>query len=142
MKMIIEETINNIIEIDKLETVIEIADFDVGLRQLLEAQQSRTLIAIADVTLADADATIQFIDANGTNRVVNLPTPSVSNHGFVIINTSTGDYTLTVMSGVITLGVINPGGGIGWFLSNGLTWAKAGGGGGGGYDILEVQVFL
>jgi len=135
MKLIVQENVNNAIEIAKLTTVLEIADFDVGLRQLLEAQQSRTIIATDNITLEDSDTSIQFIDCNGANRIVNLPTASIDNHGFIIVNTTASVYTVTVMSGVETLGIIPPNGGIGWFLSNGTVWIKGGGGGSVGLDL-------
>ena len=131
MKLIIQETINNLVEIEKLETIIRIADFDVGLRQMLEAEQSRTITADGDITLTDTDVVIQFIDPNGADRNINLPTPSINNHGFIIINTAAINTTkqLIVYSGVTELGRVPPNGGIGWFISSGLAWSKGGVGG-------------
>lgn len=127
MRLIVEETVGQVTEVEILTTILQIADFDAGLRMMLEAEQSQTTQASGDITLTDSSKTIQFIDPNGANRIVNLPSTSVNNHGFVIVN-SGSSYTLTVKSGSTTLGTVQAGGGIGWFLSNGTEWIKAGGG--------------
>jgi len=136
MKLYVEETIGNVVEVESLITILEIADFDAGLRQMLEAEQSDTISAGSDITLTDNNKVIQFINPNGADRNVYLPTASINNHGFVIINTAASSYTLTVLSGTTTLGVIQADSGIGWFISNGIVWK----GEGGGSSTVEVVI--
>ena len=140
MKLVIQEAVNNLVEIEKLETIIRIADFDVGLRQMLEAEQSRTFVAIEDITLTDDDVVIQFIDPGGADRDVFLPAVSINNHGYIILNIADNEEFLYIYSGATKLGEIEPYSGIGWFVSNGIEWVYAGGGSesGGGGDTYQM----
>lgn len=140
MKLVIQEAVNNLVEIEKLETIIRIADFDVGLRQMLEAEQSRTFVAIGNVTLTDDDVVIQFIDPGGANRDVFLPSAGINNHGFIILNVADAEEYLYIYSGATKLGEVAPYSGIGWFVSNGLEWVLAGGSSqsGGGGDTYQM----
>ena len=66
----------------------------------------------ADRTLLDADTPIQRLDCNGAGRIVKVPTVNaVENHIFFIVNSSAGNYSITLKSndGATTLATINKG---------------------------------
>jgi hypothetical protein len=60
----------------------------------LIALNSNTETLAADLVLTDADAPLQFLDAGGTARAIELPAEDGTNHLFVIVNT--GGESLTV----------------------------------------------
>lgn len=127
MKLVITETIDNVVEIKTLETIINIADFDVGLRQMLEAEQSTTITATGNIILTDSDKVIQIINPGGVSRDITLPAVSINNHGFLFINTASGETELLIIkssSGSIIASVYRSG--AGWFLSSGISWYSAG----------------
>jgi len=127
MKLVVTETVSNMVEVEKLETILQITDFDAGLRQMLEAEQSNTTTATDDIVLTDADKVIQIIDPGGASRNVTLPAESVNNHGYLIYNIGdTAVETLIIKDDAGgAVGTVYPGG-AGWFTSNGAIWKSAG----------------
>lgn len=125
MKLYVEETIGNVVEVESLTTILEIADFDAGLRQMLEAEQSAITTASSNLTLDNDDKTIQFIDPAGSNRTVTLPSASIDNHGFIIKNTADAWEILTIYSGATLLCTVHKGE-MAWLLSNGSSWYLGG----------------
>lgn len=88
----------------------------------------------ADRELTDADTPIQRLDCNGADRVVKVPMGAVSNHLFLVINTTgAGAWTLSVKSndGATTHQVLHPGSS-GLFVPNGN----------GGYLPISVDLSL
>jgi hypothetical protein len=126
MKLVIEETVNNAVEVEKLQTIIDIADFDVGLRQMLEAEQSNTTTATGNIVLTDSDKVIQIIDPDGSDRDVTLPAESIDNHGYLLFNVGDGGEIITVKDDAGTEVSKLYAGGVGWFISNGVAWKSAG----------------
>jgi hypothetical protein len=122
LKMKITETIGNGVTIREKINKFTLADYEIGLRQMLEASSSRTLTATDDVVLTDSSTVIQLIDPGGADRDVELPAEGVSNHGFLIINTADADETITVKNDAGTIVGYVGRGGTGWFVSNGVTW--------------------
>ncbi len=51
MKLVVTETINNMVEVEKLETILEIADFDVGFAMLKHAVHHHN--RIGNISLTD-----------------------------------------------------------------------------------------
>ena len=127
MQLTIEDTFYETLEIYDTETVLGMADFDVGLRQKLEASESTTTTATDAITLMDTDTVIQLIDPGGSDRIVTLPAESTDNHGYLIFNTADADgEELTVKNdGGSTLATVYRNG-AGWFVSNGTNWKSAG----------------
>lgn len=126
MKLIIEDTFYETLEIYDTETIMEMSDFDVGLRQMLEASESTTTTATGTITLTDDSKVIQFIDPGGANRDVVLPAESTDNHGFLIFNTADAAENLVVKNdGGTEEGTVYQGG-AGWFVSNGSAWESVG----------------
>lgn len=142
MKLIIEDSVDTITEIEVVQTILEIADFDVGKSFMLEADQSKTIVATGDIYLVDTDPPQLFIDPNGASRNVYLPSPTINNHGYIIVNTADNDAELLIVfSGDLELKSVQAFGGIGWFLSNGSYWVHAGGGGDSGEAGTTYQLF-
>lgn len=125
MKLIVEETIGNLVEVEKLVTILEIMDFDAGLRQMLEAEQSNTMLATGNITLTDSDKVIQFVDPGGSDREIALPTVSINNHGFLIKNTADAWEKLTVKSGSTVLCTLHKAE-MAWVISSGTVWNLGG----------------
>lgn len=125
MKLIVEETIGNVVEVEKLTTILQIADFDVGLRQMLEAVQSNTTIATGNITLTDSSKVIQLINPNGADRTITLPAESMNNHGFLFFNTASTNLLVIKNDAGGAIGTVYPNG-AGWFISNGVNWESAG----------------
>lgn len=79
-------------------------------RTLLEAASTNVETLSANKTLTDADLPLQYLAAGGSNRDITLPALAAANHHFVIVNTTSVTYTLTVKTpGAVTLAVIQPG---------------------------------
>lgn len=65
----------------------------------------------ATKTLANSDVPLQRLNCNGANRIVKMPTEdAVGNNPFLIINSSSGSYVITIQNnaGSITLAKIAP----------------------------------
>ena len=87
-----------------------------------EAGNAETTTATGNITLADSNAKIQYINCNGADRDVTMPAEAATNHEFVIVNTSGADYVLTVKDdGGGTLCIIDQNE-TGALFSNGSAW--------------------
>jgi hypothetical protein len=83
---------------------------------------SNTESLSANKTLVSTSSQYQFLDPNGANRDVTLPT-AATNMLFIISNTSTGIYSLTVKnSGGTAQGNPIAAGVISGFYYNGTSW--------------------
>lgn len=127
MELKITETIGDAIEIQKNVMTVEIADYEIGLRQMLEAEQSTTTTATDNITLTDTSNVIQVIDPGGASRTVTLPAESADNHGFLIFNVADGlNETLEIEDdSAVGIATVYPGGAA-WIISNGSAWKSAG----------------
>lgn len=125
LELKITQTIGDTIEITKNVMTVSIADYEIGLAQMLEAEQSNTTTATGDITLTDSDKVMQFIDPGGSDRNVTLPAESIDNHGFLIVNTADADETITVKDDAANIIGYVGWTGIGWFVSNGSAWEAA-----------------
>jgi len=66
--------------------------------------ERESTLMVGDLTLYDSDVKYQFLDPDSTGRIVTLPAEAVTNHSFVIINTSGNiweDITVKNDAGVI-----------------------------------------
>jgi len=127
MKLIIEDSVDTITEIEVVQTILEIADFDVGKSFMFGADQSNIIVAGGNITLENTNSSLLFIDPNGTSRNIYLPLPAIDNHGFLIFNTADVDGELlhVICEGFGEIGTVYRGG-AGWFVSSGLVWKSAG----------------
>lgn len=121
MKLIIEEAVSNVVEVQKTVTNLTIAPFDIGLKKLIQVSDSRTISLSDDLTLTDSDYTVQFIDPGGADRNIALPSVGSGNHAFFIVNTADADENLNIKSGSTTLETLAQGQSA-MFISNGATW--------------------
>jgi len=126
MELKITQTIGDTIQIEKNVMTVTISDYEIGLRQMLEAEQSNTTTATDNITLTDSDTVIQVIDPGGADRTVTLPAESLDNHGFLIFNSADADEDLNVVDDASAALATVYQGGAGWFVSNGSSWKSAG----------------
>lgn len=126
MEIVIDESVDQVIELTEIETIVEVADFDLGLRQMLEAEQADTVICTGTLTLDDSYNVILLIDPGGAARTVVLPPEDSANHGFLVFNTGEGSEILTFQNDASDeIAKVYPDG-AGWFVSNGSVWKSAG----------------
>jgi hypothetical protein len=69
----------------------------------------------------NGDGAYQSLNPNGANRTVNLPAVGVDNHPYLLINSATATYTINILSGSVSVCVLQPGDAL-ILLSNGSTW--------------------
>lgn len=121
MKLIIEEAVSNVVEVQKTVTNLTIAPFDIGLKKLIQVSDSRTISLSDNLTLTDSDYTVQFVDPGGADRNIALPSVGSGNHAFFVVNTADADENLNIKSGSTTLETLAQGQSA-MFISNGATW--------------------
>ena len=90
------------------------------MRALPLGYYSNTETLAAAKTLVDSDKILQYLDAGGSARDVNLPAEADTNHMFIIVNT--GGETLTVKDDTPATVTTILAGAIAILVSDGTTW--------------------
>lgn len=90
-------------------------------KMFLSPATANTQVLTGDLTLTDDSPQIQYLDANGANRNINLPAVANTNHIFFIYNSASPAFNLVVKSGATTVATIAQGQS-GLIFSNGVTW--------------------
>lgn len=119
MKLTITQTVNNVrVTMDK-----KVIHIDKNLPvQFAPASSSNSEVLLTTRNLTDDDLFTQFFNPSGANRDVVLPDESYRNHAFIITNTASATYLLTVKDfALATVGTIAAGESR-FFISDGLKW--------------------
>jgi len=109
-------------DINNLQTALEALAY----AALNQANFANTQTLSANKTLTDDDAVLQFLNPNTADRDVSLPTLADTNHIHAVMNTSGGNYLLTVKNSGGTVIRIVPPGKMYFFVSDGNQWVSVG----------------
>jgi len=101
------------------------SDFLAGVLGL--AKSASTIVMADDLDLVDTDPCLQFLDPDGTPRIVKLPVEADTNHAYVIVNTGTASITVNANDDSLVIAISS--GQARLLISDGSTWVVLSGGG-------------
>lgn len=112
-------------------------------KMFLSPAMANTQVLTGDLTLTDESPEIQYLDANGASRNINLPAVANTNHIFFIYNSASSAFNLVIKSGVTIIVTLTQGQSA-LVMSNGVTWISFSGGGsvGGLTKIATVSLSI
>ncbi len=119
----------DIAEAKDYEELATFAEFirDFGAKPAVASWSANTETLSTDKTLLDIDATLQFLDPNGADRIIILPSPTTISPFFIIRNTGRtaagADLLVETATGAPIIRVAD--GGVAWMVTNGVEWVEA-----------------
>lgn len=111
-------------DVNELQDAIEAIETQLLTSNLIGAYNTTKSLSATE-TLTDASSPLQYLNPNSADRIVELPAEAATNHAFVIANTSTTYFLLTVKNdAAAVIGIVYPGE-TAIFVSDGTTWKCA-----------------